>query len=41
MLDGGATSVRVAIDLGYEHLMNDKVMMTLVCIITKDLLRVY
>lgn len=25
MLDGGASSVRVVIDLGYEHLMNDKV----------------
>ena len=23
--DGGASSVRVVIDLGYEHLMNDKV----------------
>lgn len=39
VLDGGATLVRVAIDLSYEHLMNDKVIMTLVRII--DLLRVY
>lgn len=30
--DGGAASVRVAIDLSYEHLMNDKVIMILVAL---------